>query len=171
MSREQFWQIIETACRSDSRLSHEWDQRLTEALSQLSADEIIEWNLLFDQFVAAACTVDLMAACCLINTGAGSDGFYYFRCWLVGMGERVYTAAINDPDSLADVAIPWSEGIDAEAEINAAAHMAWQSVTGESDSADYPARNEVAELVGVDWDFDDPVLMRERLPRLVAFYS
>ena len=115
MNHDQFWQIIETACRSDRRATGEWDRRITAALAQLPADEIIEWNHIFDQLVAAAYTVDLIAACCLMNTGAGDDGFYYFRCWLVGMGRQVYSAAIASADSLVNVALPLSEGIDAEA--------------------------------------------------------
>ncbi len=65
-----------------------------------------------------------MAACYVMNTGAGDDGFYYFRCWLVGMGKEIYGKAIKDPDCLVDVALPYSSGIDAEAEIYAAAHEA-----------------------------------------------
>ncbi len=63
-----------------------------------------------------------------------------------------------------------SEGIDAEAEIYAAAHRAWMEVTGQPDTADYPARNEAAELIGEDWDFDDRAQMRKRLPRLASVY-
>lgn len=171
MNHDQFWQVINAACRADTRSSDQWDSRLTEALTHLSADEIVEWDRIFDQHVAAAYRVDLLAACCLMNAGAGSDGFYYFRCWLVGMGRQVYSAAIANADSLADVALPYSEGIDAEAEIYAAAHRAWIQVTGNPDTADYPVRNESAELVGEDWNIEDPVLVRQHLPRLTAFYD
>ncbi len=171
MTEDLFWQIIQRACRSDSHSSGDWDRNLTAELSKLSADEIVEWNHIFDRYVAQAYTIDLMAACCVMNTGAGDDGFYYFRCWLVGMGKEVYNKAIDDPDSLVDVTLPYSTGIDAEAEIYAAAHDAWLQVTGQPDTAPYPARNESAELVGEDWDFDDPILMRQHLPRLTAFYD
>lgn len=125
----------------------------------------------FDRFVARAYTADLIAACCIMNTGAGADGFYYFRCWLVGMGKDVYTKAIENADSLVSVALPYSSRIDAEAEIYGAAHTAWIQLTGEPDTAPYPARNESAELTGDDWDIDDLVLRRQRLPKLSAFYS
>ena len=103
----------------------------------------------------------------VINGGASDDGFYYFRCWLIGMGRRVYEAALADPDSLADAVLP---GIDAEAEIYAAAHSAWMAVTGRPDTDPYPARNEGAELRGEAWDFDDDEEVRRRLPRLAAIY-
>jgi hypothetical protein len=62
------------------------------------------------------------------------------------------------------------QGIDAEAEIYAVAHQAWMAVTGRPDTDPYPARNERAELRGEDWDFDDDVEVRRRLPRLAAKY-
>ena len=171
MTEDQFWQNIERACQSDSRLQDEWHHRLVAALSQLAADDIVEWNHIFDRFVAAASTIDLMAACYVMNTGAGDDGFYYFRCWLVGMGKAVYDPAIINPDTLASVALPWSSGIDAEAEIYGAAHEAWMQVSGQPDTAPYPARNETAELTGEDWDFDNDKLLRDHLPKLSAFYD
>lgn len=171
MNHDQFWEVIQTACRSDRRSTEQWSQRLTEVLGRYPADEIIEWNHIFDRFVARAYTTDLIAACCLMNTGAGDDGFYYFRCWLVGMGREIYSAAIVDADRLANVALPFSTGIDAEAEIYGAAHQAWMQVSGQSDTAEYPARNEAAQLIGEDWDIDDPEMVRARLPRLTAFYE
>lgn len=173
MTHDQFWQIIEDACQSDPRSAEEWDTRLVDALAQLPADEIIEWNHMFDRLAAQAYRIDLWAAAYLINGGASDDGFYYFRCWLIGMGKQIYNDAIANPDSLANVASPkwFAEGIDAEAEIYAAAHLAWMRVTGQPDTADYPARNESAELVGEDWDFDNPEAMRQQLPQLAALYD
>jgi hypothetical protein len=173
MDEERFWQIIESACRSDPQSAEEWDSRLTASLAQLTAEEIVEWNHIFDQLAARAYRTDLWAAAYLINGGASDDGFYYFRCWLIGMGKQVYNAAIQDPDSLADVVTSeWpSRGIDAEAEIYAAAHEAWLQVTGRPDTADYPARNESAELVGDDWNFEDRELMHQHLPRLTAVFT
>jgi Protein of unknown function (DUF4240) len=167
MGDEQFWKIIAKACRSDPRQAEEWDERLQAALEKLHSDEIIEWNHIFDRLAARAYTVDLWGAAYLINGGASDDGFYYFRCWLIGMGREVYEAAVADPDSLADAVV---RGIDAEAEIYAAAHQAWMAVTGRPDTDPYPARKERAELRGEDWDFDDDAEVRRRLPRLAAIY-
>jgi hypothetical protein len=165
MNQEQFWNIIAEACRSDVRQSERWDGQLQAVLSTRSPDEIIEWNHIFDRLAAQAYTVDLWAAAYIINGGASDDGFYYFRCWLICMGQEVYEAAILNPDSLADVVVP---GIDAEAETYAAAHGAWMTVTGRPDTDPYPARNESAELRGEDWDFDNEEEVQKRLPRLAA---
>jgi hypothetical protein len=173
MAEAQFWQIIADVCRSDPSASEEWDAALTEALVQLPPADIIEWDRLFDRFAVKAYRTDLWAAAYLINGGASDDGFYYFRCWLIGMGEPIYKAALANPDSLADVATPrWdAEGIIAEAEIYGAAHCAWMQVTGHDSSADYPLRIESAELIGPEWDFDDQSLMRQHLPRLTTLFD
>jgi hypothetical protein len=163
----RFWDIVARACPSDPRRADEWDERLQAELKKLESAEIIEWNHIFDRLAARAYTVDLWGAAYLINGGASHDGFYYFRCWLIGMGRRVYEAAVANPDSLDDVVV---QGIDAEAEIYAAAHQAWMAVTGRRDTDPYPARKESAELRGEDWDFDDDAEVRRRLPRLAAMY-
>jgi hypothetical protein len=172
MTHDQFWQIINIACQSDIRIANEWDTRLTDALAKLPAEEIIAWNHIFDQLAAQAYRTDLWAAAYLINGGASDDGFYYFRCWLIGMGKQIYNAAVADPNYLANVASPewFAAGIDAEAEIYGAAHRAWLRVTGQPDTANYPARNESAQLHGEEWDFDDAEEMRRHLPQLAALY-
>jgi Protein of unknown function (DUF4240) len=172
MNQDIFWQIIETACRSDPHSVEEWNQRLVDELTKLLAAEIIEWNHIFDRMVAAAYTSDLIGVCVEINGGAGDDGFYYFRCWLVGMGKKIYSLAIVSPDSLADVVSPeWCQIADAESGIYWVAHEAWMQVTGNPDDAHYPARNEYAELIGEFWDPEDPELMRQHLPRLFELYN
>jgi hypothetical protein len=163
----RFWDVVARACRSDPRLADEWDQRLQAELEKLEPAEIIEWNHIFDRLAARAYIVDLWGAAYLINGGASDDGFYYFRCWLIGMGRDVYKAAVANPDSLADVVV---QGTDAEAEIYAAAHQAWMAVTGRPDTDPYPARKERAELRGEEWDFDEDAEVRRRLPRLAAMY-
>jgi hypothetical protein len=126
MTEEKFWDVIQRLGRLDTRRTREWDQRLQAELRKLPADQIIEWNHIFDRLAASAYTVDLWGAAYVINGGASDDGFYYFRCWLIGMGREIYTAALQYPDSLFDVVTP---GLDAEAEIYAAAHLAWMAVT------------------------------------------
>lgn len=78
---------------------------------------------------------------------------------------------MKNPDELANVALPFSSGIDAEAEIYSAAHVAWMNSTGQPDTAPYPARNETTDITGDDWDFDNEELMRQNLPKLTAFYD
>lgn len=165
MDQRDFWAIVAAACQPAPRQADEWDRRLQGELRKLSPDEIVEWNPIFDRLAARAYRVDLWGAAYVINGGASDDGFYYFRCWLICLGQDVYEAAVTEPDSLADVVV---RGIDAEAETYATAHRTWMAVTGRPYTDPYPAHNERAELRGEDWDFDDEEEARRRLPRLSA---
>jgi hypothetical protein len=167
MDEGEFWHIIAKACRSDLHSAEEWDKNLQATLVHYEPAEIIEWNHIFDRMAARAYTVDLWGTAYLINGGASDDGFYYFRCWLIGMGRHVYEAAVTNPDSFADVVDPKK---DAEAEIYASAHQAWMKVTGRPDTDPYPARKERAEMRGEDWDFNDKGALRRHLPRLASIY-
>lgn len=174
MNEETFWKIIRKACHKQSkkcgqipRPIDDWDERLVEALEKLEPDDIIEWNHIFDRFAARAYTRDLWGAAYWINGGASDDGFYYFRCWLIGMGKEVYEKALENPDTLANVI---DTDDNSEAEIYAAAHQAWMLATGNDDEAPYPARNEVAELQGEKWNFDDEEEVRRRFPRLAKMF-
>lgn len=172
MDTDRFWKIIEVATRHDPEAAEDWNNQLVEQLVKLPPEEILEWDRIFDDLTSQAYRNDLWAAAYLINGGASDDGFYYFRCWLVGMGRDVCMKALEAPDSLADVVQPnWmSEGIDAEAEIYAAAYRAWQTVTTSPDGVPYPIQRERAELVGEDFDFDDDEAMRRILPRLSKIF-
>jgi hypothetical protein len=169
MYLKRFWDII-ASCRFDPQTVDDWNVALFERLSRLTSEEILEFDRLFDELAYAAYQVDLWGAAYLINGGASDDGFYYFRCWLIGMGKRSYENGFADPGSLADLAVP---GIDAEAEFCAEAEKAWEQVTGKPDT-EYPlvlpARHDGGTLRGEDWDFEDGAEMGKRFPRLSAIY-
>src|SRR5262245_57745692 len=106
MDEKRFWAIIAEACGADPRAAEERDEALTAQLVRFRPDEIIEFNHIFDRLAAQAYRVDLWGAAYVINGGASDDGFYYFRCWLIGMGKKVYEAALANPDNLADFVDP-----------------------------------------------------------------
>lgn len=166
MDKQQFWKIVAKSRPSIDAHPEDCEPQLIEVLKSLNADEIVEWNLIFDQLAKDAYTCDQIAACSLINGGSGDDGFYYYRCWLIGMGQEVYENALANPDRLADVV---SGDDEAEAEIYAAAHRAWMAVTENSGTAPYPARNEKTEMKGEDWEIEAEVA--KRMPRLSEMYD
>lgn len=172
MDEKCFWDIIANAVPPGGDVEGHHED-LIELLSQCEPDEIISFGRRFDQLTQAAYTVDLWGAAYLINGGASDDGFYYFRCWLVGMGKKVYENALANPDTLADI-LPLEAHLDAEAEIYAADRHAWER-KGLSEAsfekaagADIPATSQ--GLQGEDWDFDDDDEVRRRFPRLAAIY-
>lgn len=173
MTEDQFWDITQKACQSDPKTAEDWNEFLIEQLSSLTPDEVIAWDRHFERLTAAVYRVDMWCAAYLINGGASDDGFYYFRCWLVGMGKDIYYSAWENPDNLAGVASPswWEEGIDAEAEIYLAARYAWMQITGNDDDSSFPPPIAVPELTEPFWDFEDHEETGRRLPRLSKLFS
>jgi hypothetical protein len=167
---KHFWDIIARCCPHED--DADWHANLHALLVQLPPKEIAHFDWLFDAKTAAAYTVDLWGAAYTINGGASDDGFYHFRCWLVGMGKKVYEAALKDPDSLANVVSP--DGGFYEAGIGSAGWNAWHEATGTPDTEPLddawlgPRPRE--ELKGEDWDYDDEEEVRRRFPRLAALY-
>src|SRR6266567_3947036 len=100
MEWKQFWKILETAYRPDGPDHFE---ALKAELEQLKWFEVVEFQVRFDEAMAAANLIDMWGAAYLVNGGCSDDGFHDFRAWLVGRGRHSYEAALKKPDSLADV--------------------------------------------------------------------
>ena len=89
-------------------------------------------------------------------SGCSDDGFEYFRCWLIAQGERVFNAALANPETLVNRAEPESEG---EGMLYAAAE-AYESRTGAVLTAPVVHPR---EPVGERWEEDDLELMYPKL--------
>jgi hypothetical protein len=177
MDDKRFWDVIAAACKRDVKsFTSDWGRALVEQLKTLSPEQIVRFQLWFEEKVDAAYSQRHWGAAYLINGGASDDGFYYWRCWLVGMGKVVYEAALADPDSLADALAEGRRSIYEAAGICSAARRAWEQL-GRGDEEDLydacdalgkPQRRRASGDAG--WDFDDREETRRRLPRLAALY-
>jgi hypothetical protein len=176
MDLKRFWDIIAASCDPDPDMDDwldTWYGPLVDQLARLPPEDIVAFDLRFDELTSAVYNVDLWGAAYLINGGCSDDGFYYFRCWLVGMGKKVYEAALANPDSLADIVDPGRD--DYEAEIYSVPVEAWRQSTGRDDEEFYAERERLSprspvKLKGRRWDYDDDAQVRKRLPRLAALY-
>ncbi|MCE9566680.1 MAG: DUF4240 domain-containing protein [Planctomycetes bacterium] len=177
MTRDEFWDHIESSKRSDL---DEHVERLTKQLAKLPPDEIADFGHWWELSKAEAYRWDLWGAAYTINGGCSDDGFTDFRSWLTLQGRDAFQAALANPDSLADLEV---EEDAASCECYPATR-AWFKATGIKDDYDafhaavearHPptqeslARGEV-EPTGENWDFDDCEETRRRLPRLAAMY-
>jgi hypothetical protein len=166
MDEQQFWRIIAAGGR---KALNDPDQQLAavrKALLKLDAAEIKAFDKLFNQKMAAAYTWDLWGAAYLINGGCSDDGFFYFRAWLISRGQKVYDAALQNPDSLAKVADPDNDEHEFEELWHVArgayAEAAGKELTGTFKWAQRPK--------GKRWDFDDDEAVAARLPKLAKVY-
>ncbi len=137
MPADRFWQIIERAAQfprdPDAHL-----EALREVLRELSAEEIISFEVAFRRYLNEAYTWDLWGAAYVIHGGCSDDGFEYFRRWLVSRGRDVYEAALADPDSLAQLDVrPGSDDVWEFEEIYYVAKYVFEEKGGVGDVRDY----------------------------------
>jgi hypothetical protein len=165
----QFWQLIE---RSKAESEDDCDRQadaLTALLLEVSATDIMAFGRLFEQYADQAYRNDLWAAAYIINGGCSDDGFEYFRRWLIGQGEAVYTAALRDPESLLFVVTPYNQdnpflGYECEP-LGWVAGQVYEQKTG---SVMPRPPHPMPELVGEDWDDEDLPAM---FPKLWAAFE
>ncbi|MEV0071450.1 MULTISPECIES: DUF4240 domain-containing protein [unclassified Amycolatopsis] len=165
MTELDFWQLIDSSHADVAA-------RAGELLAARSRAEIVAAHRVLGGLLTESYRSPLWAAAYVVNGGCSDDGFDYFRGWLLTQGREVFTRALADPDSLADVPAvraAAAEGEELECEeilyFTAAAYL---SATGEPLPEDPPV-----SLPPLDPDFDveDPDSARERLPRLSALFA
>jgi hypothetical protein len=175
MDTKDVWRLVEQA-RADTG-GGDADAvagRMTALLAQREPTEIVAFAQPLWDLLVASYRADLWAAAYVINGGSSDDGFDYFRGWLLAQGQAVYDQALTDPDSLADLpavlaAAEEGEELEGEAILSVAwdAHLqaTHKELPADAFTISYPQ-------LDPDWDFDfnDEVEMRRRLPRLTALY-
>ena len=100
MTDAEFWSLIDMS-RARSRGSRKRQEQILRRLQRgLSADDLAEFSVRYDNLIRKAYHWDLWAAAFIIQRGCSDDGFWDFRGWLVSRGKKVYDAAVRDPESL-----------------------------------------------------------------------
>jgi Protein of unknown function (DUF4240) len=102
MTESLFWELIDEA-KSKSKFAAERPSTLGAILECFSAKAIKEWALLFRQKMNQAYRWDIWGVAYIIGGGCSDDGFEYFRALLISEGERIYTAIVNNPDSITEL--------------------------------------------------------------------
>jgi Protein of unknown function (DUF4240) len=171
MNTQRFWQLIEGA---RAQVSDPTDDEVVAAeaatlLAALPREEIVAAQRVLLGLMADSYRTALWAAAYVINGGCSNDGFDYFRGWLIVQGRHVFEPAVADPHALADLAViqsaPRRPFLECESVlyIPAKAHRA---ATGEELPADAYTPGPREPVGGWDFDFDDQLEMKRRLPRL-----
>ena len=108
MTPNEFWAVIAHA-RHHATLNSEpaMLDALYRELVKLPNQELYAWYGLQDSYMDLADTPKLFAAAVLINGGSSDDRFTDFTAWLVAQGKTVYESALANPDSLAQIDLPF----------------------------------------------------------------
>ena len=130
MLKSEFWKLID-----DSR--HEAGGDVSahlgtfhSALDELEMNELVSFAHWFDDYYNTANTWGLWDAAYLIGGGCSDDGFLDFKGWLISQGEKVFEAAVANPESLAKV-VKVGQWCRAEG-FNYAAQSLWEKKSGKS---------------------------------------
>lgn len=168
MNHEQFWAMIDAARKAGKNDQEGMCEALAEALGELEAEEIAGFDRTFRELRAKAKRWDLWGAAYLMSGGCSDDGFEYFRNWLIGVGPKVYGAALADPDSLVTAPAWLTEDDVREFEsLGYVASDVYEQVAGKPLEI---AVDGGVEVVGEEFDLDDEGEMARRYPKLAGKY-
>ena len=160
MTINEFWELIEGLRDSDNK-----GNALHVELKKLIPNEIVSFQEHFDTLVDSAYTWPLWGAAYVIDGGCSDDGFIDFRYGLISLGQETYENAVADPDTLSSL------GNDVEIGDELFGYVAAQ-VYEEMTGSELPRKEggRLLDPVGEEWDFDDEVENKQRLPNLMAMY-
>jgi hypothetical protein len=154
---------------------------LVDELATLTPAELVDWYVGHVEVTDSAYHYPLWNAAYLIEGGCGDDGFMDFRDGLALQGRDVFTRAVAEPDSLADlplvVRMADDKGWLGFESINHLVRKAYHRVQGETASLDEALEKAVRALqrppapTGTDWDVEDDDANRRNLPRLAALFG
>ena len=103
INKDTFWQLIEEAkgqCGKDMDAMLSW---IKGRLLGMQPEQILKFHTVLHGYRDAAYKYGLWTAASLLMDGCTDDLFIDFRAWLIAQGKTVYMAALENPDSLAEV--------------------------------------------------------------------
>jgi hypothetical protein len=164
MDEAAFWQLTSDTRAASGNDTGRQSELLEERLSQLPAQQIVDFGRIRHQLDQQAYSWEIWGAAYVIEDGCSDDCFRDFRAYLISLGREPYEAALRDPDSLAPVVQDAEEG-DWENADNVAPD-AYESATGEdipTDDSDLSGNPS-----GQPWDDEDQDALVQRYPALAA---
>ncbi|KAB1309357.1 DUF4240 domain-containing protein [Bacteroides ovatus] len=91
LDRNMFWDVIDSTNAAGPYPDQEtWRCRMTAALEKHTMEEILDWQLILEEYMQSACRQDILAAAAARGVPCLGDGFSQFRAWLIAGGEEVY---------------------------------------------------------------------------------
>ena len=94
----------------------------------------------------------ILAAEKIIEGEVSDDSYLYFRCWLIGQGEKTFTETLKNPDYLADFVN--KETFSEFEELMYVATTAFEQKTGKQEDDNFP--RSIADKKGISYDFNTP---------------
>ncbi|GAB1516059.1 DUF4240 domain-containing protein [Actinophytocola sp. KF-1] len=187
MDLDTWWGVIERARTAVGERAGDRDfpddplpDAVTEELATFTPAELVDWYVRYVQLTDSAYRYPLWGAAYLIEGGCGDDGFMDFRDGLMLQGREVFTRAVADPDSLADLPVvrrmAEDKGWLGFESLSYLVGDAYERVRGDAEPLDdalakaIDNRTRPDKATGHSWDGEDDEANRRHLPRLAELF-
>ena len=173
MNKEIFWNMIGEAKQQAGKDTEKLYDHLYANLMKLDAADIFLFGQYLGAYYLFADTPAIYLAAYVTGNGS-DDSFDYFKAWLVAQGEKVYTEALKDPDSLAHsdiemfVEFELIMGLSFEAyedKLNETDEVIDEAALFLSDEERERLKSELA-FSDLDWGSDEDELL-EKIPQII----
>ncbi len=168
MLKSEFWKLIDETRHEAGGDPKAQSAAFKSALNDLEPNELVSFGHWFDDFYATAHTWTLRDAASLIGGRCPDDAFLEFKAWLISRGEKVFEAAVANPESLAKVV---SVGEKCRAPgFHGTAQSLWAKKSGKADTEfpRSPLDNGKHELRGEQCDEGE---LGKRYPKLAKKFA
>jgi len=153
MDENEFWKIIDYSMANSNGNRETQEKLILEKLLSYSLEEITSFEIIFRQLVIEADDFKIMGAEKIIEGWVMDDSYLYFRCWLIGQGQRTFEEALKEPDYLANI-VSKGEYTNFE-ELMYVATKAYSQISGKEEDETFP-RGVAIIAKELDYDFGAP---------------
>jgi hypothetical protein len=103
MDDKEFWKIIDYSFNASGGDLERQSEIISAKLSDYNPEEIINYEIIFTKKLIEANDYKIIAVNHIVDSPVSDDGFLYFRCWLISLGQKTFEQTIKTPDYLAQV--------------------------------------------------------------------
>jgi len=183
MDKNEFWELIQRSYREADWETDKEMELLINKLSSYSHEDIIKFQKIYEIYSQEANTNKLNAAAHIMIDGCEDECFEKFIGWLISRGKDPYLNALQTPDSIADLDMPYEDDYYENEEMAEVAQEAFVKKEGEEgldiyfgESGEFQLDSDeiediVAEIIfdediNAEWDKDDEESLRDLLPNI-----
>ncbi len=109
MNENQFWELIEAASKRARGDSGEFLDLVAGSVKGFGAEGVKQFDQHLGACMKRAYTWPLWGAAYIMCGGCSDDGFDYWRQWLISQGRAIWSAAVANPESLANADLRFGE--------------------------------------------------------------
>ena len=166
MDEATFWRIVEDAGAPDQCSPDEQCEAISEALADLSREDLVAFENVRHQFVGRLYTWPMLKACFIVLSYVSDDVFEDFRHWIILNGKERYLSALENPNNL----VNFIKVDDPLEEITGESLMFVVENSWEGDIEEIEERVVIPKAPDIDDDWPPKSELRREFPELFDNY-